>query len=411
MARIRVTDGGETLLNLQDVSSIHWLSPWFIGVRRANNRQMYILSLRSADETAIRNSSPSSTEVLLPSPDNSSRFNALNLLGMYQYEVTEQEGKLEATMVTEKPSADRRFMTAGMWSGQLAADKSEWITSEQSKLLRIDLRTLEVREHSFEPVIVRSATPTSTPDLFVVDLNMRGAAGGLSSRNGNYLFNASQGTLARVGGAAGQRRVQYFSAIKRLVHINHPTLWLSERLETGEPVPATDVVAAMLDETNQHTLSQIATEEQRISQSAPLSADSPLAHLVRDAQVEGVGIYEAREKIAQPGQLRGTGRVSVTVRRSGRPVVLVLSSYESVQWNIKLEPGAKLAAVLVGGYEESTVLGAGDVRVVKIGRIFAYSREGPEFLALQREVARWVGKPISLFQSGYHGSSYTVGGP
>ncbi|MCV2438712.1 hypothetical protein [Paucibacter sp. DJ2R-2] len=411
VARIRSSDGGETLLQLQDASSIHWLSTWFIGVRRANNRHMHLLSLRTAEEAAIRTSSPSSTEVLLPSPDNSNRFNALNLLGMYQYEVTEQDGKLEAMLVTEKPSADRRFMAAGMWNGQLSADGSEWVTSDQSKLLRIDLRTLEVQENSFDPVSVRSATPTSTPEIFVVDLNMRSAAGWQSSRNGNYLFNASQGTLARVDGAATQRRVQYFAAINRLVHINHPTLWFSERLATGEPVPAAEVVAAMLDETNQQTLRQIDTEEQPNSQSTALSTDSPLAHLVRNAQVEGIGVYEAREKIAQPGQLRGTGRVLVNVRRSGRPVVLVLSSYESVQWNIKLEPGAKLAAVLVGGYYDSTVLGAGEARVMKIGRMSAHSQEGPDFLALQREVARWVGKPISLFQSGYYGSTYSVGGP
>jgi hypothetical protein len=100
----------------------------------------------------------------------------------------------------------------------------------------------------------------------------------------------------------------------------------------------------------------------------------------------------------------------VTVRRSPQPIVLVLCSYEPVQWQLKMEPGARLGAVLVGGYHDSSVLGAGDARVLKMGRYYAYQQEGADFAALQREVSRWVGRPISLFQTGYRGNSYTVGG-
>ena len=111
-----------------------------------------------------------------------------------------------------------------------------------------------------------------------------------------------------------------------------------------------------------------------------------------------------------PGTSRPVGTVSVTVRRTTRPLVLVLSAYEAVQWKLRLEPGARLEAILLSGYYDSTVLGGGDVRVLKIGREYAYQSEGGDYQLLQRQVTRWTGRPISIFQGGYQGSSFIVGG-
>ncbi len=278
-------------------------------------------------------------------------------------------------------------------------------------MIRLDLRTLETQEVSFAPAQVNGVAETASPDQFVIALSMPGGPDGLSPYSGNYVFDAAKGTVARVQGSAAQREVRYFAGIRRLVYGSSPAWWLSERLETADAVPTAELIAALLEESNQRKLSQAAAEDQRIAASPALQSGSPLLAAAQGAQVEGVGIYEAREKIAQPGQSHGTGRVTVTVRRSTRPTVLVLCSYEAVQWNLKLEPGARLGAVLVGGYYDSTVLGAGDARVLKIGRVYAYQQEGADFIALQREVVRWTGRPISIFQTGYYGSSYSVGGP
>lgn len=414
VVRIRATDGGETLLELSEARAVHWLSPWFLGVRSASGKPAYVFSLRSAEEAPVVTSGASSFEALLPVPGNGDRFNVLAFMGLYQFEVKEQDGKVGVTLVAEKPGVDRRLASLTSGFGQFSADGKEWVTADAEKLVRLDLATLEVRESSFEPALVRSAAPTVRPDQFVIGLLMPGDAGGASSRNGNYLFDATAGTLARVAGAAAQRPIRYVAALKRLAQTSHPTLWLSEQLETAEAQPAANLINGMLEEANQLKLAQVqarsVAEDQRIAQSPALQAGSPLLPFVRDAQVEGVGIYEANEKIAQPGQSRSTGRVTVTVRRSAQPLVLVLCSYEPVQWQLKLEPGARLGAVLVGGYYDSSVQGAGDARVLKIGRNYAYQQEGAEFAALQREVTRWAGRPISLFQSGYRGTSYTVGG-
>ncbi|RZL37905.1 MAG: hypothetical protein EOP35_07265 [Rubrivivax sp.] len=410
--RIRAVEGGETLLELPDVRSMRWLSPWFIGLGSAGNKPSSLFSLNSGEEVAVvvNTMGSHSNEALLPVPGQGNRFNLLTFPGLYQLEAQEQGGKFSITAVAEKPGVDPRLMGLTSGQGQLSPDGKQWVLAGDRKLVRLDLTTLEVQEHSFMPILVQAAAPTAKPDQFVLDLLVPSDTVAGSSHNGNYLFDATAGTLARVEGAAARRSIGYVPAIRRLMQQSLPTLWLSEQLDTTAPRPVADVVAAALEEANLHKLAQVEAEQQRVAASPALQTGSPLLASVQNAQVEGVGIYEAREKIAQPGQSRSTGRVVVNVRRSPRPLVLVLCSYEPVQWQLRLEPGAKLGAVLVSGYYDSTVVGAGDARVLKIGSIHAYKQEGPEFAALQREVSRWAGRPISLFQSGYSGVSFSVGG-
>jgi RNA polymerase sigma factor (sigma-70 family) len=49
--------------------------------------------------------------------------------------------------------------------------------------------------------------------------------------------------------------------------------------------------------------------------------------------------------------------VDVEVRPTPRPVVLVLSSYDSVLWNLKVADGARVKAVILGGYSEQEIEG------------------------------------------------------
>jgi hypothetical protein len=109
------------------------------------------------------------------------------------------------------------------------------------------------------------------------------------------------------------------------------------------------------------------------------------------------------------GSQRVAGTVQVRVRR-GRPVLLVLSSYEPVRWVVNLEPGAKVLAVLRGGYYPSEVSGVGDARIYDIGRVYSYERGGDKYARLDKEVQQRTGKRIDTFQGRYRGSSFEVGG-
>jgi len=142
-----------------------------------------------------------------------------------------------------------------------------------------------------------------------------------------------------------------------------------------------------------------------------VSSNSLIEPLARDAQIEGVGVYQGTTSADQPTTGgRKAGKVEVRVRRSAKPIVLVLSSYEPVRWMLTLEPGATLAAVLVSGYYQSEVVGAGSARVVTTGDRYAYKLDTPEFASLNRETMRWTGKGITVFQGRYEGTSFSVGG-
>lgn len=139
-----------------------------------------------------------------------------------------------------------------------------------------------------------------------------------------------------------------------------------------------------------------------------ISGPGTLAGLARSAQVEAVSVYEA---VAMRGTTPAApGPVSVRVRATSRPVVLVLSSHQAVEWRVDLEPGAELRAVLLAGYGASTVAGAGAALVTSIGGFYAFKRGSAEFRHLEDAVLRCTGRNIEHFQSVYAGHAFEVGG-
>lgn len=140
-----------------------------------------------------------------------------------------------------------------------------------------------------------------------------------------------------------------------------------------------------------------------------VSGRTSLTRLARAAQVEAISVYEA-VAVHSPRISRSRGPVAVLVRAGARPVVLVLSSHQTVQWDLTLEPGASLRAVLLSGYGESRVAGAGDALVTSIGGFYAFKLGSAEFKHLESEVMRCTGRHIGAFQSVYAGKSFEIGG-
>ena len=136
-----------------------------------------------------------------------------------------------------------------------------------------------------------------------------------------------------------------------------------------------------------------------------------LGDLAADASIEALGVYEAENASRGAGQAtsRWPGPITVIVRPADRPIVLVLTSYEAVTWNLNVMPGARLKAVLLGGYHTSTVTGVGQTRVVSI-RPYAYESNSAGYTALDNEVMRQTGQRIGGFQGRYGGKTFMVGG-
>lgn len=126
--------------------------------------------------------------------------------------------------------------------------------------------------------------------------------------------------------------------------------------------------------------------------------------LPRDAVVHMVGVYEGT------GSSRANRSVRVVVRPSPRPLVLALSSYESVRWVI-VNQGARIAAVLLSSYEPSTVVGLPDTPVQRVGGSYAYKAGSPEHMRWRQAVQQQTGPlEIRSFQGEYTGKEFSVGG-
>jgi hypothetical protein len=126
---------------------------------------------------------------------------------------------------------------------------------------------------------------------------------------------------------------------------------------------------------------------------------------LQNARGDAVSVYEA---ILDRAPERGDP-VRVRVQPAWRPVVLVLSSHQSVHWQIEAAAGADLRGILLAGSGESSVSGAASIPVCTIGGFYAFKRGSLEFRHLEREVLRCTGCEIEHFFGTYAEDHFEVG--
>jgi len=128
-----------------------------------------------------------------------------------------------------------------------------------------------------------------------------------------------------------------------------------------------------------------------------------------------VGLYGPK------GLTRNNKRVDVEVRPTAKPVVLVLTSYYSVDWNLKLAHGARVRQIILGGANEQTIEGV--PAAVPVARCFpkdhtdrarlwfyAYDSKSSEYREMVRKLNEMTALPIASFQGEYEGTSLVVDG-
>lgn len=276
----------------------------------------------------------------------------------------------------------------------------------------------------------------------LVDMAERDSAGAKVA-----VFDIDKATLAPVAtGDTGNGTLTDLPGRTGFVRRSYQELWLGDKVKSGEPVTLDSVV-------NAHNLArQIARLEAETrddgrvehgaqlqssstfaapiatiaspslplampSRTAPAARNGPsavpgqdaiLTSLVRAARMEAVGVYQGAAATTG-AQGRKVGNVEVRVRR-GKPIILVLSSYEPVRWRVVQESGARVVSVLLSGYYQSEVTGIGNARIVNTGSNYAYEAGSAQHVALNRQTILYTGKPIDSFQGRYEGSTFTVGG-
>ena len=123
-------------------------------------------------------------------------------------------------------------------------------------------------------------------------------------------------------------------------------------------------------------------------------------------EVHLISVYEADDG-ALPGAKRAGAHVRVD--RPGQEVVLVLTAYESVRWQVEVSESTTLAGVILGGYEPQSVVDLPDsTPVVRAwsGEIerplyYSYRRNGVTFRRLVRGVHRLTGRDVASFHGRY----------
>jgi hypothetical protein len=231
-----------------------------------------------------------------------------------------------------------------------------------------------------------------------------------------HIFDIEQGTLQPAEGSTNDGLLQSLVTRPGFARRGHGGTWLGTTVQArGEPRALETMVAERL---LAQQLAKVSAAQDaagglhtqppgNMTSTAAAPARPLLADIPSDAKVAAIGVYEAAVTTQRPGVGR-IGGIRVNLGPGTSPLVLVLTSYEPVNWHVQTN-GRKIAAILVSGYGgNSNVLVGGNPNILKANLGYAYQLGSPEYLRLQREVARYVAAPIGTFQGGYKGQEFFV---
>lgn len=137
---------------------------------------------------------------------------------------------------------------------------------------------------------------------------------------------------------------------------------------------------------------------------------NPIVPISDKAEVHVVGVY-SRDLI------------TVTVNYPQHPIVLVLTAYESVEWDIKVHPNTKIERLIISGYHAQRYRGIPESTPVEIytsdrsrcstpcwhreGHFYAHDLMSAQ-TRLDYQIERIIGKRMNSFQGAYKGDSFDI---
>lgn len=410
--KVRESETGTVLLELPGVRSEQFVlaDERTLFFTRSDNRSessgLVLADLGSGKEVPV-NVVKNGLQMVLPVARSKDQYVLMAWRGTYKIEVQRDKAEPEVRLLAEKP-LDGLSISSN--HNCLTADESACFIVSGKGLSVISLDTLDIQTTSFDPFSIQAVMPTGDKDTLFVYGYMPGGDG-----QRMFTFNTGTQTISMVDKdkLPGSRLV-YVPSLHKLAQLNDNKIAvLMTGLPAGSPVSLSAFLAEAVDLANQRKLEAFEKQQAMEAQAAAAIANTPVARAAADAQIEGVGVYQgtAIQSGSRSSDGRRIGAIDVRVRPSAKPIVLVLSSYEAVRWNVIVEPGARLATVLLSSYGASQVVGAGAVRVVQIGTTYAYKLGSSEYDALNQDVKKWTGKGMGIFQGRYEGSTFSVGGP
>ncbi len=80
-----------------------------------------------------------------------------------------------------------------------------------------------------------------------------------------------------------------------------------------------------------------------------------------DKELHLIGVYEANAEHGKANLSKSA--IQVKVERRNKPIILALSAYEPVNWNVNVEPGTVIEKIIVNGYNNQTVSGVSGIPI------------------------------------------------
>lgn len=148
-------------------------------------------------------------------------------------------------------------------------------------------------------------------------------------------------------------------------------------VEFGEPVPATPL-------------------EQLNASQIPLIENTLPDNITKDTEVILVSGYEPSGKI-------GVGSiVKVIVDRPRSNVLLVLTSYDTVTWQVEATQHTRISAILVGGYKKSQLVSKLNTNAYRVSLPYSYKKNNKNFVAALSKLYQWFGiDKVDVFRGSY----------
>jgi hypothetical protein len=414
--RLRESESGETLIEISGVRDFQWLENSTAWIVWNDRRGAELMDLATGKSTPVKGMDSVPTQLLRIAQGDTFLARAANRVSTIA--LKHDAGRPQLTLVNQ------RALPMRSWSGAASTltTDGKYFVHGSSKLAVTNVATLETEEIPLEPFSAVTLSPLKGHELLV---NIRSSASVQSAQAVTLaVFDAEQRTFALIEDShfepSGTTNIRalYIPLLARIGVISGATIQLVDDFKTGLKFGPQPFVSYLQE--------QQAQRQQQLAQSHPDFARSTflgtngasvvqqptgdLPLIAHDAQIEAVGVYKSSLAPSRPGRQAGRGPITVIVRKAPKPIVLVLSSYDSVDWRLSVDPRAQLKAVLISGYSDSTVQGAGSVRTLNIGRSYAYERGSTQLRNLERDVVSSVGKTIHTFQGKYEASSFTVGG-
>lgn len=411
---LRHAESGEALLELPDYQRFEWLdSETGIGTKRAQATVDLIDFADNGRAVAVRGVDASPTRVL-PLPGTQHEFLLSSYKSILRYTWKRNANGVQAILQDQKAGPSMPWSDN---TSQVTIDGA-WFVQASNDLWVTNLKTFEIEQVPLKPFYARAVTPMPDPDevLLVGSFpSVSGARPLIYSISNRTFAPVEDDQLTAMPGYSAMRTV-FIPALERVAVVTGSKVKMLDEVKRGPRYGLQALVQLLSEEQRilqDKNAIQVAAREgfklDSVVEGIPV-ASGPLVAASKDSQVEAVGVYESEYGSHGFGKPSVPGVVTVALRRSAKPIVLVLSSYEPVSWRIAGARSANLKAVLLSGYKTSTVSGEEGVQVVQIGNHHAYEQGSSGFNALQREVIKRTGKSIESFQGKYSGTSFIVGG-